>query len=48
VAKKVTALFKIGLLGIDFLVAPKGKKHWIIEVSPDMAISPPEGARNTG
>jgi D-alanine-D-alanine ligase-like ATP-grasp enzyme len=43
VAQRVARLFGLPMVGIDFLVdAPRGK-FWIIEVSPDLAISPPEG-----
>lgn len=42
-AQRVAKLFGLPMVGIDFLVdAPRGK-FWIIEVSPDLAISPPEG-----
>ena len=44
VAQRVARLYGLPMVGIDFLVdAPRGK-FWIIEVSPDLAISPPEGA----
>ncbi|MDD5676174.1 MAG: hypothetical protein PHC61_18525 [Chitinivibrionales bacterium] len=45
IAQKVAGLFKIGLMGIDFLVDEHSGKQWIIEASPDLAISPPEGGR---
>jgi D-alanine-D-alanine ligase-like ATP-grasp enzyme len=31
------------MVGIDFLVDARRGRHWVIELSPDMAISPPEG-----
>lgn len=33
----------IPVIGIDFLVDEKRGRHWMIELSPDLAISPPEG-----
>ena len=45
---KVVKLFAIPVMGIDFLVNTKLNKHWIIETSPDLAISPPEGHRVVG
>ncbi len=41
--RKVALLFEIPVLGVDFLVEPRTGRAWIIEVSPDLAISPPEG-----
>ncbi len=43
VAARVAKLFALPIVGIDFLVDARRKKFWIIEVSPDLAISPPEG-----
>lgn len=43
VAQRVAKLFGLPMVGIDFLVDARRKKFWIIEVSPDLAISPPEG-----
>lgn len=43
VASRVARLFGLPIVGIDFLVDARRKKFWIIEVSPDLAISPPEG-----
>jgi len=45
---KVARLFALPVMGIDFLVNTKLNKHWIIETSPDLAISPPEGHRVIG
>jgi D-alanine-D-alanine ligase-like ATP-grasp enzyme len=33
----------VPVIGIDFLVNEKTGKAWLIELSPDLAISPPEG-----
>lgn len=41
--RNVARLFQVPVLGVDFLVHPRTGRHWIIEVSPDLAISPPEG-----
>lgn len=46
--QKIAKLFGIPLMGIDFLVNPKLGRHWVIELSPDLAISPPEGHRVVG
>ena len=43
VAARVAKLFGLPIVGIDFLVDARRKKFWLIEVSPDLAISPPEG-----
>lgn len=43
--RKIAELFNIPLIGIDFLVNWPAKRHWVIETSPDLAISPPEGHR---
>jgi D-alanine-D-alanine ligase-like ATP-grasp enzyme len=42
-ARRVARLLKIPVLGIDFLYDPRRRRGWIIELSPDLAISPPEG-----
>lgn len=34
----------VPVIGIDFLVNPKTGRFWLIELSPDLAISPPEGS----
>jgi D-alanine-D-alanine ligase-like ATP-grasp enzyme len=44
VAQRVARLLGLPVVGIDFLVDRRRGKFWIIEVSPDLAISPPEGA----
>jgi len=46
--QKIAKLFGVPVIGIDFLVNAKHGKHWIIEASPDLAISPPEGHRVVG
>lgn len=46
--QKVARLFEVPLMGIDFLVNTRQKRYWIIETSPDLAISPPEGCRVVG
>lgn len=43
-AQRVTRLLNLPVAGVDFLVDHRRKVFWIIEVSPDLAISPPEGA----
>jgi D-alanine-D-alanine ligase-like ATP-grasp enzyme len=40
--ESIARLFKIPVLGVDILVDESGHHH-IIELSPDLAISPPEG-----
>lgn len=43
IAQKIARTLSLPLAGIDFLIdRPTGRLH-VIEVSPDMAISPPEG-----
>ena len=42
-ATRIARLFQLPMVGIDFLVDKPRRKHWVIEISPDMAISPPEG-----
>jgi len=44
-AKRVARWFGIPVMGVDFLVNPATGQRWIIELSPDLAISPPEGER---
>lgn len=46
--QKIAKLFGIPVIGIDFLVNTRLGRHWIIETSPDLAISPPEGHRVVG
>ena len=43
VARRVARLFGLPIVGIDFLVDVRRGKFWVIEISPDLAISPPEG-----
>ncbi len=42
-AERAVRLLNLPVVGIDFLVNPKTGRYWIIELSPDLAISPPEG-----
>lgn len=42
-ARKVVRLLGIPVIGIDFLFQPGTGRYWLIELSPDLAISPPEG-----
>jgi hypothetical protein len=42
-AERAVRLLDVPVVGIDFLVDPKTGRHWFIELSPDLAISPPEG-----
>jgi D-alanine-D-alanine ligase-like ATP-grasp enzyme len=44
-AQKIVHLFDIPVVGVDFLVNSKTGRHWVIELSPDLAISPPEGGK---
>ena len=46
--QKIARLFAIPVMGIDFMVNAKQGRHWVIETSPDLAISPPEGHRVVG
>jgi len=41
--ERVANLLGVGLLGVDMLVDISTNRFTIIEMSPDMAISPPEG-----
>lgn len=43
IARRLVRELGIPVLGIDFLYDPRRRKGWIIELSPDLAISPPEG-----
>jgi len=43
--EKITQLFDVPIIGIDFLVNAQTGRHWVVEASPDLAISPPEGHR---
>jgi len=42
-AQRIAKALKLPLVGIDFLIDPVSKRTTVIEVSPDLAISPPEG-----
>jgi D-alanine-D-alanine ligase-like ATP-grasp enzyme len=42
-SQRIAKALKIPLVGIDFLIDPVSKRTTVIEVSPDLAISPPEG-----
>jgi len=44
-AQKIVRLFDIPVLGVDFLLNSQTLRHWVIELSPDLAISPPEGGK---
>lgn len=43
--QKIVRLFDVPVLGVDFMVNPQTSRHWVIELSPDLAISPPEGKK---
>lgn len=43
-AGRVVRALKVPVIGVDFLVNARTGRRWIIELSPDLAISPPEGA----
>ena len=42
-AKRIARLIAIPVIGIDFLYDVAGNRFWVVELSPDLAISPPEG-----
>lgn len=42
-ARRIARAFDLPLVGVDFLIDPATGRTTVIEVSPDMAISPPEG-----
>ena len=42
-ATRIARSLRIPVIGIDFLVDRKSGRHWVVELSPDLAISPPEG-----
>lgn len=44
-AQKIVRLLDVPVIGVDFLVNSQTGRHWVIELSPDLAISPPEGAK---
>ncbi len=43
IAAKAAKKLGVPVIGIDFLVNQKTGRFWLIELSPDLAISPPEG-----
>ena len=43
VAKCAVKALNVPVIGVDFLVNEENGDYWIIELSPDLAISPPEG-----
>lgn len=42
-AERIAKALNIPLVGVDFLIDPTTRRITVIEVSPDLAISPPEG-----
>jgi len=42
-AARAAKTLEVPVIGIDFLVNEKTGRFWLIELSPDLAISPPEG-----
>lgn len=42
-ASRAAKKLGVPVIGIDFLVDPATGRFWLIELSPDLAISPPEG-----
>ncbi|MDD4872109.1 MAG: ATP-grasp domain-containing protein [Kiritimatiellae bacterium] len=42
-ALKIARLVAVPVIAIDFLYNKSAKKYWVIELSPDLAVSPPEG-----
>ena len=43
IAERIVKELALPLAGVDFLIDPESRHPVVIEVSPDMAISPPEG-----
>ena len=43
IARQIVKALGLPLAGVDFLINPRTRRPVVIEVSPDMAISPPEG-----
>ncbi|MFH1477272.1 MAG: hypothetical protein ABIH24_07265 [Verrucomicrobiota bacterium] len=41
-AQKIVRLFNVPVLGVDLLVNLQTGRHWVIGLSPDLAVSPPE------
>jgi len=44
IAQRIAKQLTLPLVGVDLLIDPRTQRMTVIEVSPDMAISPPEGA----
>ena len=44
IAQRIARELKLPIVGVDFLIDRPTRRMTVIEVSPDMAISPPEGA----
>ncbi len=44
-ARRVARLYGIPVMGVDFLASRSGTPCRVVELSPDLAISPPEGAK---
>ena len=42
-ARRAAKVLGVPVIGIDFLVDESTGRAWLIELSPDLAISPPEG-----
>lgn len=42
-ARRAARALQVPVIGIDFLVHERTGSYWLIELSPDLAISPPEG-----
>ena len=42
-AKKIVRLAELPVCGVDFLVNKKAGKYWVVELAPDLAISPRGG-----
>ena len=43
VGQRAAKQLEVPVIGIDFLVDEASGRYWFIELSPDLAISPPEG-----
>jgi len=44
-ARKIARLIAIPVIGIDLLYDQACNSYWVVELSPDLAISPPEGGQ---
>jgi cyanophycin synthetase len=42
-AKKIVCLAELPVCGVDFLVNKRTGKYWVVELAPDLAISPRGG-----